>query len=229
VTGVPPHRDTERTPALRFTLIGSWSQLDLRSEDAAAASIRRYAEHLLGSADAEATARALLRRSLHEGIGTAREANAVSMFLAREISPGTAMPVILTVYAPSNLRMSPAVGTAPATVADSLEKGLTALAMDGIETATRLGIEGSEIVRVHHEREDPIHESTPDLPLRKLMVDYWYTVPESKQVVLVNFMTPMVELRDLMLGFFDSIVRASRFDSSDEPAAPSASSTATQE
>jgi hypothetical protein len=202
-----------RPPVLRFRLIGRWSQLDLRSEDAAATSIRRYAETLLGSADAEAQARALLRRSLHEGVGMAREASAVSMFLAREISAGTAMPVTLTVYSPSTLKMSPAIGTSPTAVADYLEKGLTTLEIAGIDTAARLEIEGSHILRVHHEREDPIHEATPDLPLRKLMVDYWYTVPGSKQVVLVNFMTPLAELRDVMLGLFDSIVRASWFES----------------
>lgn len=202
-------------PVLRFRLVGRWSQLDLRSEEAAATSIRRYAQNLLGSADAEAQARALLRRSLHEGVGMAREASAVSMFLAREISPGTAMPVTLTVYAPSSLKMSPAIGTAPNTVADSLQKGLTTLGVEGIETATRLEIEGSSILRVHHEREDPIHEATPDLPMRKLMVDYWYTVPGTKQVVLVNFMTPLAELRDIMLDFFDSIVRASWFGAGD--------------
>ncbi|PWB95974.1 hypothetical protein [Homoserinimonas hongtaonis] len=212
-TGAQPARRASSTPpTLRFRLIGRWSQLDLRSEDAAAASIRRYVQNLLGSADAEAQARALLRRSLHEGVGMAREASAVSMFLAREIAPGTAMPVTLTVYSPSNLTMSPSIGTAPATVADQLQKGLTTLAVAGIDTATRLEIEGSHILRVHHERQDPVHEATPDVPMRKLMVDYWYTVPGSKQVVLVNFMTPLVDLRDVMLEFFDSIVGASRFD-----------------
>lgn len=208
----PSAQQRSAAPTLRFRLIGRWSQLDLRSEDAAAASIRRYVQNLLGSADAEAQARALLRRSLHEGVGMAREASAVSMFLAREITPGTAMPVTLTVYSPSNLTMSPSIGTAPATVADQLQKGLTTLAVAGIDTATRLEIEGSHILRVHHERQDPVHEATPDVPMRKLMVDYWYTVPGSKQVVLVNFMTPLVDLRDVMLKFFDSVVGASRFD-----------------
>lgn len=218
-----------RPPVLRFRLIGRWSQLDLRSADAAAASIRRYAEHVLGSGDAQAQARALLRRSLHEGVDTARGANAVSMFLAREISPGTAMPVTLTVYAPTGLRMSPAIGTAPATVIDMLHKGLTTLQVEGIETATRLEIAGSDILRVHHERDDAIHEATPDLPMRKLMVDYWYSVPGSKQVVLVTFMTPLVELRPIMLDLFDSIARASWFDRAGADAQPPASSSATSE
>lgn len=47
---------------------------------------------------------------------------------------------------------------------------------------------------------------------RTLTADYWYTVPGSKQVVVATFSTPMGDIPNLMLDYFDAVVRASYWE-----------------
>ena len=54
-------------------------------------------------------------------------------------------------------------------------------------------------------------EEVDGLVVRNLVVDYWYTVPESKQVVVANFSTPLGAIAHIMLDFFDGMVRSSSF------------------
>lgn len=198
-------------PTLNFQLLGAWSRLDLTSTEALETTIRDYVDERLGTADAEAQARALLRVRLTEALTIARDAGGVTTFIATEIAPGAPMPVMLTIYSPRELRMTPAVGTGAEAVGAMLRRGLTQLEVDGIEDATSLSIEGSEVLRIVREQVDPVHPDTPAQQLTTLIVDYWYSVPGSKQVVLANFATPLADIPTVMISFFDATVRASYF------------------
>jgi hypothetical protein len=201
----------DRLPVLTFQLLGTWNRIDLTTEETLAQTVREYVDERLGTADAEAQARSLLRSRLSTAMTIARDAGAVTSLIATEIAPGTPMPVMLTIYSPQDLRMTPAVGTAPDAVATMLRKGLTQLEVEGIDDATSLSIEGSEIMRIVREQVDPIHPDLPAQELTSLLVDYWYTVPGSKHVVLANFATPLADIPNVMLSYFDATVRASYF------------------
>ena len=124
---------------------------------------------------------------------------------------GTPMPVMLTIYSPTELRMTPAVGTDAGAVSSLLQRGLTELGVEGVETATQLSIAGSDILRIVRTQDVEVHPDTPGQQLSSLVADYWYTVPGSKQVVLANFSTPLVDIPTVMLSFFDAAVTASYF------------------
>ena len=49
-------------------------------------------------------------------------------------------------------------------------------------------------------------------------VDYWAHVPDTKQIVIVSFVTQMAMIKHLMLELFDLFIAASRFvtDSTDQ-------------
>ncbi|MEO8094897.1 MAG: hypothetical protein ABI632_08190 [Pseudolysinimonas sp.] len=198
-------------PTLSFQLLGNWSRLDLVNEESLAQSVRDYVRDWLGGADADAKARSLLRARLTQALTTAREAGGSAAFLATEITPGTPMPVMLTIYSPRDLRMTPAIGSDPEVVATMLRTGLERLGVEGVETAVSMGIDGSAILRIVREQVEPVHPDVPDQQLTNLVADYWYTVPGTKQVVLANFATPLADIPEIMLSFFDATVRASYF------------------
>ena len=47
---------------------------------------------------------------------------------------------------------------------------------------------------------------------RTLTADYWYTVPESKRLTIATFSTPMGDIPNVMLAYFDAIVAASYWE-----------------
>ena len=198
-------------PSLNFQLLGNWERLDLTTEESMASSIREYVDRRIGTADDAAQTRSLLRARLGEALTKARAAGGVTTFISTEIAPGTPMPVMLTIYSPQNLRMTPAIGTGKEAVGAMLKRGLTQLAIEGVEEATSLSIEDSEILRIVREQVDPIHPDAPNQELTSLIVDYWYSVPGSKHVVLANFATPLADIPAVMLSYFDATVRASYF------------------
>lgn len=197
-------------PPLRFRLLGSWHPV-LLNQLATSDLIADFIASVVGKRDIDATVRARLRRDLTTAIVRAQAGHAQAMFIATEITPGLPMPVTLTVYSPPQMRMSPAVGTAPATVMAALQESFTLTAMAHLETARRTSIAGSEILRLHHVDDHDIPEQ-PDLHTRTLTADYWYTVPGSKRVVVATFSTPMGDIPNLMLDYFDALVRASYWE-----------------
>ncbi|MEP6482472.1 MAG: hypothetical protein ABJA94_10745, partial [Rhodoglobus sp.] len=90
-------------PVLTFQLMGTWARLDLTSDETLAHPVREYVLDWLGSADSDARARSLLRARLTEALTAARQAGGVAAFIASEITPGTPMPVMLTIYSPRDL------------------------------------------------------------------------------------------------------------------------------
>lgn len=202
---------TISTPTLTFRLVGNWRRLVLGPDGQIAASVRDYVAELVGSADAEAQVRSLMRARFTGALTTARDAGAASVFLASEITPGTPMPIMLTIFSPRELRMTPATGTSSHAIKQMLRLALTQLEVEGIGSASELSIEGSEILRIRREQVEPIHPDAPDQSITNLVVDYWYSVPDSKQVVLANFSTPLADIPEIMLSFFDATVLASSF------------------
>ena len=199
------------TPTLNFQLIGNWRRIILGPDEQITASVRDYVAELVGPADAETQVRALMRARFVRAFTIARDACAVSIFLASEITPGTPMPIMLTVFSPRDLRMTPATGTSPNAIMQMLRLGLTQLEVEGIDNAAELSIEGSEILRIRREQVEPMHPDAPGHVITNLVVDYWYLVPDSKQVVLANFSTPLADIPEIMVSFFDATVLASSF------------------
>lgn len=198
-------------PTLNFQLIGNWRRIVLGADAQISASVRDYVAELVGPADAEAQIRSLMRARFTSALTTARDAGAVTVFLASEITPGTPMPIMLTIFSPRELRMTPATGTSPRAVKQMLRLGLTQLEIEGVENAAELSIEGSEILRIRREHVEPLHPDAPARSIANLIVDYWYSVPDSKQVVLANFSTPLADIPEIMVSFFDATVLASTF------------------
>ncbi|WP_143544629.1 hypothetical protein [Salinibacterium xinjiangense] len=118
---------------------------------------------------------------------------------------------MLTVFSPRDLRMTPATGTSPNAIMQMLRLRLTQLEVEGIDNAAELSIEGSEILRIRREQVEPMHPDAPGHLITNLVVDYWYSVPDSKQVVLANFSTPLADIPEIMVSFFDATVLASSF------------------
>lgn len=198
-------------PLLTFQLPGSWSRLDLATDESLAQTIRDYVDERVGSADSDAQARALLRTRLTTALTTARNAGGVTTLIATEIAPGTPMPVMITIYAPRDLRMTPAVGTSTEAVSSMLKRGLSELGIEGVDDATELSIADAAILRIVREQAVEVHPEATGQQLTSLIVDYWYTVPGSKQVILANFATPLADIPNVMISFFDAAVGASYF------------------
>ncbi len=201
---------SDDTPPLRFRLLGSWHAVllnELESRDL----VSEFVASVVGKRDIDATLRARMRQDLTTAIATAQAGHARAMFIATEVVPGLPMPVTLTVYSPPRMHMSPAVGTSPETVMAVLKKSFAATGMAHLGTARESSIPGSRILRLHHVDDHDLPEQ-PELHTRTLTADYWYTVPGSKQVVVATFSTPMGDIPNLMLDYFDAVVRASYWD-----------------
>lgn len=203
---------------LRFRLIGRWHPVLLGEKDDPSL-IPELSRAVIGKQDVDATIRAELTRSLREAVATARRGGAEAMFIGTEIRPGLPMSANLTVFPHPGIRMSPAIGTDAAAVIDVFEQSLRALGDVDMDSVSRLSIEGSEILRTHRVEMTAVEELGSDATgteggpvVRPLVADYWYTVPGTKELVLVNFITPMGDIAHVMLAFFDAIVRASYFE-----------------
>ncbi len=120
-------------------------------------------------------------------------------FLMTELRPGTPLPVTLTVFEQPDLRMSPAIGVSPQAVVATLEKVFTRAAAspprhrpptaDPRLRDPRLhSIEEQKLAHEEDLREAPeeLAAEAGAVSIRRLSADYWYTVPGSKQVLLVK-------------------------------------------
>lgn len=202
-------------PELVFRLLGTWWRVDVESDDAARASATVVARGTLGVADTEATARRRMRDDLVRAAAAAREAHARLLLLQTELGPGDPMSATLTVYDDDRVRMSPAIGTAPERVLGVLEESLPQIAPDLAPTAVRRPFTGGEVVRVHRIEETVEVEGGAEFTQRRLVAQYWYPQPDSKQLVLVVLSTPLGDIPNALLSYFDAIVEVSRFATPD--------------
>ncbi len=108
---------TPSPPRLVLRLPGTWVQLDPSRPDVTRVRIRTFVDRSIGRADQLATARADLSRALDSmleyGAGPAAHE---STFLCHELAPGVTAPIAISVFAPTDVRWSPAVGTDPGDV-----------------------------------------------------------------------------------------------------------------
>lgn len=215
----------ESAPELRFRLLGDWHPVLLNELDSDAL-VAGFVDHVFGRRDQDSAIRALTRRDLKGAVAEARALHAKAMFVMTELTPGTPLPVTLTVFEQPDLRMSPAIGESPEAVIATLERVFAELERPHLETAARLEIPGAAILRLHTVEVQDLQVDGEELAaapeelatevraakIRRLSADYWYTVPGTKQILLVNLSSPIGDIPHVLLGFFDSIVQASYFE-----------------
>lgn len=204
-------------PELRFRLPGRWFSVDLSSEDAARASIARIAREAVGPADDRAVERARMRAQLEDAVAAGREGDARALMFSTEIAPGTPLPVSLLVFEPSDLRMSPAIGTSPPAVVKVMAEALKQL--DPAAHATMREVRGPGVPALRTQSVQPM-----DLDgdggaggTVRLAVDYWVPVPDSKQMLMVRFSTPLGELENVMGALFDEMIALAYFHTRQTP------------
>lgn len=201
----------QRAPELAFRLIGTWWRVDLDSDDAARASASDIARGTLGTRDQEATARRRMREDLVSAAASARDAHATLMLLQTELAPGEPMSATLTVFDDDRVRMSPAIGTHPDRVLGVLEESLPTIDPALAPTAVRRPFDGGETVRVHRIDETVDVEGGAEFTQRRLVAQYWYAKPDSKNLALVVLSTSLGDIPNTLLSYFDAIVEVSRF------------------
>ena len=217
-------------PRLVFNLPGTWYPVAITDEGASEQDVERMVHGIVGPADDAA----VLRRQMHDQVvdacAEAMEGGAVAMYFGKELEKDAPFPVNITVYQPPGLRMSPAIGT-------ESEEGFGILRM-GFEDADDefVEVEGANfraLRRVLIEKDDSFHVEAPEdetpeeaalraeaekLQFERMRVDYWAHVPDTKQIVIVSFVTQMAMIKHIMLELFDLFIAASYFvsDSADE-------------
>lgn len=201
-------------PTLKFRLPGTWYAIDPRDDAAARRAVEEISRAVAGQADDAAIARGRVRAALQDAVVAAQRAGAQALFLCREVAPGMPTPAALTVHVPEGMSMSPAIGDGADAVMAALEESFRLLAVPGLDTAHRLEIPGSLIVRLHTVTEQTIEQGGETAVQRRLDARYWCTMPGSKQVLLVDLSTPLGDIPGVMLGFFDAIIGAAYFDTS---------------
>ena len=210
-------------PRLVFNLPGTWYPVVITDEGASEQDVERMVQGIVGPADDAA----VLRRQMHDQVvdacAEAMEGGAVAMYFGKELEKDAPFPVNITVYQPPGLRMSPAIGTESDEVFGILRMGF-----DDADDAF-VDVEGGNyraLRRVLIEKDDSFQievpeEETPEeaalraeaekLNLERMRVDYWAHVPDTKQIVIVSFVTQMAMIKHLMLELFDLFIAASYF------------------
>ncbi|WP_405373036.1 MULTISPECIES: hypothetical protein [unclassified Microbacterium] len=194
---------------LRFRLPGRWFSVDLSDEAATDASVRRIARDAVGVTDDRAAERGAVRRRLREAVRAGASGDIRALMFAAEIAPDTPLPVTLLVFEPSDLRMSPAIGTAPEKVLGVMAEALARLDPDAHASMVEVAGPGVPALRTH--RVDAVHDDPEMEGVARLSADYWVPVPDTKQVLVVRLSTPFGDLENLMLSLFDGFVAAAFF------------------
>lgn len=200
--------DAPTVPRLNFRFVGTWHPVLLGELDSPEL-IDRFLLETTGRRDDLVTHRARLRADLREAVAKAREGSATAMFLATQVQPGVEIPITLTVFAPTDLRMSPAIGTDAETVMRVFREALEQRQTDGLDTAREIEHPECAVLRLHRREEQHLDDA---ISVNRLAADYWMTVPGTKHMLLVSVATPMGEIPNLMLSLFDSIIRAATFE-----------------
>lgn len=118
----------------------------------------------------------------------------------------------LLVFEPADLRMSPAIGTAPQAVLGVMAEGLKQIDPAAHASLAEVRGPGTPALRTH--RVETIDDGSESQGITRLIADYWMPVPASKRLLMARFSTPLGDLENLMLSLFDEFVAAARFVSS---------------
>ena len=195
---------------LVLRLPGTWVQLDPARPELTDKRIRTFVELTMGRADELAEARRQMRVALGLVLDKATEKAALeSTFLCHEIAPGAATPIAISVFSPTEIHMSPAVGTRPGAVIDTFVAAMEAMGDGG--DWERLACVDGEAVRRWRITETVVAEGTEDQPVRAFAADYWRTVPFTKRLVLVSVTSPLADIPQTLIRMTDAIVAGSRF------------------
>jgi hypothetical protein len=199
-------------PRLTLRLPGTWVQLDPNRPEVTTERIHAFVQLAIGRADQLAQARHDMRHALGLMMDEAPEAAALeSTFLCHEIAPRSPTPIAVSVFAPADVHMSPAIGTAPGAV---IETFLAAMEVLGdAPDWTRIDCADGEAARRWRITETVVAEGAEDLPLRSFVADYWRTVPGSKRLMLVTVTSPLADIPQTLIRLADAIVVGSRFAS----------------
>lgn len=196
----------DRLPELRFRLPGRWWQVPLSDAAAAREGIRALVREQLGRADDQASLREALSRRMLAALQDAIAGNGLSLQIALSIVDDVPLPVTMAVLLP-DIGMTPSIGTSPAAVIGVLEQ--TMRTGGRLDSVSRFSIRESEVLRSHRIA-SAASDPRPDSPESQvLLADYWVTVPGTKRVLLITFSSSLVDIADVMLEFFDSILAAS--------------------
>lgn len=195
-------------PVLRLRLPGSWWQIPLGDRERARASIHDLVRTQVGTADDRATFRHDLSSRMLAALEQAIDGDGQSFHVALSIVDRLPIPATIAITLPQQ-GMTPAVGTRSESVMGILERGLELAAPESWPTAHRFQSRGSQVLRVHRHQ---LVDAGEGEALDTLVADYWITVPGTKRVLLVSCSTSLGPLEEVMLGFFDSIVRAAYWE-----------------
>jgi len=201
----------DAVPELAFRLLGTWWKVDLDSDEAARASATEIARGTLGTADENATPRRRMRDDLVAAARAAREAQGRLLLLQTELAPGEPMSAMLTLFDDDRFRMSPSIGTNPQHVLSVLEEALPRIAPEMAATVVRRRFADGEVVRAHRVDESVEVENGEAFTQRRLVVHYWYPVPDSKKLALAVISSPLGDIPNVLLTYFDAIVEVSGF------------------
>lgn len=210
-------------PRLVFNLPGTWFPVAITDEGASEQDVERMVQGIVGPADDAA----VLRRQMHDQVvdacAAAAEGGAVAMYFGKELEKDAPFPVNITVYQPPGLRMSPAIGTESDEVFGILRMGFddaddTFVDVEGgnYRALRRLLIEKDNSFQIEVPEEETPEEAAlraeaEKLQFERMRVDYWAHVPDTKQIVIVSFVTQMAMIKNLMLELFDLLIAASYF------------------
>ncbi len=194
---------------LRFRLPGRWFSVDLSGEDATNSSIKRIARDAVGLADDRAVERAMVRRQLQEAVAAGAQGDVRAIMFSTEIAPGTPLPVTLLVFEPADLRMSPAIGTAPQTVLKVMAEGLKETDPAAFASMTEVRGPGVPALRTH--RVELVDDGGQSDGVMRLIADYWIPVPDTKRMLMVRLSTPLGELENVMCALFDEFIAVAYF------------------
>lgn len=216
-------KNPSEDPRLVFNLPGTWFPVAITDEGASEQDVERMVQGIVGPADDAA----VLRRQMHDQVvdacAAAAEGGAVAMYFGKELEKDAPFPVNITVYQPPGLRMSPAIGTESDEVFGILRMGFddaddTFVDVEGgnYRALRRLLIEKDDSFQIEVPEEETPEEAAlraeaEKLQFERMRVDYWAHVPDTKQIVIVSFVTQMAMIKNLMLELFDLLIAASYF------------------
>lgn len=197
-------------PHMVFTLVGDWRQIRLTREEHVKGDIERVTNAQFPEGDHYAPLRILARERYLRAAELARDGGAVGMFVLGQIAKNVPLPAVLTVYAPEDLVIAPAVGTDPQQVMDTFKEARASVGMD--EDLFTFSTPQSQVARLVRTSTVDVNEATEDtVEAPMLEVDYWMTVPGSKRMVQIVVQTPVVHAPNIATRYFDRTVGGIQF------------------
>lgn len=190
---VTAHGGTARG-GLGFVLPPDWRVLEVGDEDALRRQIHSLVLRQVGRREEDATARARLRRQLHDAAEQAARAGGVHMALSLMEVAGVPVPASLTTY-----HLDPAVTSLSAVVEGAAHDGRVVEVVDG-----PLGSMGRCVGVFRPERPGEDDDAAGAVP--QVRADYWIDAGPRLGITLLAFSSPLVDLTDAMAELFESIV-----------------------